>query len=412
MSHNKNNSDNNPSARPSLAKRARACFVDSRGGDNPPPPPPPEGLDGSWRDTLPDGTRLRSPVAVDFAGTIQHDKPDPKLDAAGKAAFVQAQKKAAQDNEAVLKQAVLILSQSDTGRALLAQMTQDGYRIVFDDRRTGSRGAGGLCDPNDKILILKSHDDPEYLALLIAHEAVHAGQNSRQDLFPSSRHKPEVGIKLSFAIEADAYAQQTQVAFELAHGSARGPERQWRLSGPLRQMRHRFGDLTKAGDIALRREGALEDGSLVAAVFDAFYDNFYLRSFYEDAHVDWVNDYAPTVRNSLNHRLSKNFVKDVESDWIKGAILHRGRPYLVRHRPQLDFNDARHSGVCAKTALAITAFYDSFLPARAKPELKKFGLYIQHAANQNRDPATESESAPKEKGKKVKAPRKRKRDFW
>lgn len=355
--------------------QARAQFFDpSQKG------PPPQGGRGDWSLELDDGSFARPPVPVNFLGTIVHEKPDPRSAKSVRDARAAQIERRIEHNETTLEQAIFILSQSPTGRDVLEQMTKEGYRIVFDDRRTGDRGAGGLCDPTDKLIILKAHDDPEYLALLIGHESVHAVQNTRHDLFPSTKHKPEAGIRLSFAIEADAYAQQTQIALELAYGDFEGPVDQVRFNGPLRQMRLRFPDIVKAAERVMSHEDALKNGKCVTAAFLAFYDNFHLRTFYEDSHIEWANMYAPKLKGSFPW-LQRHFSKDVESDWILERIHHRGQPYLKLHAPTLDFNDLRHAGVTSESAQRIDKFYNDHLPGQKRRPLKIFGVHMQDAVS-------------------------------
>lgn len=360
--------------------KASAAFFDPSRGHLPPFPglDAPPGHHDDWSLKIRGKGSARPTVEVDFLGTVNHEKPDPYLsqseqDRRREALLLQAEK-----NELVLQKALFILSQSATGRDVLEQMSKEGYRVVFDDRRTGERGAGGLCDPSDKMIILRAHDDPEYLALLIGHEAVHAVQNTRHDLFPSTKHKPEVGIRMSFAIEADAYAQQAQIALELAYGDPDGPESQIRFQGPLRQMRQRFPDIIRAAEKVLNHPEALKNGASVAAAFQAFYDNFHLRTFYEDAHLDWANTYAPKLKGPFP-RLQRHFSKDVDSQWIKDRIQHRGLPYLNIHAPNLNFDDARHAGVTDVSAKKIEAFYEKHLGKQKAPRLKSFGVHMKDA---------------------------------
>ncbi|MBI1215641.1 MAG: hypothetical protein GC185_07470 [Alphaproteobacteria bacterium] len=341
-----------------------------------PPVPPPDR--GDWTVEIPGKGYARPPVQVDFAGTISHERPDPYASPAKKAARKKRLEAEELRNEKVLEEAVFILSQSPTGRDVLEQMTKEGYRIVFDDRRTGERGAGGLCDPSDKLIILRGHDNPEYLALLLGHESVHAVQNTRHDMFPSTRHKPEVGIKMSFAIEADAYAQQSQIALELAYGDPDGPDDQLRMDGPLLQMRERFPDIIHAAERVLSDEESMQNGKSVAAAFEAFYDNFYLRTFYEDAHIEWAEAYAPRLKGSFPW-LQRHFSNDTDSQWIKDRIQHRGKSYLNDHLPNMTFDDARHSGVTAETGKRIEKFYENHMPKGKKPLLKRFGVHMRNA---------------------------------
>jgi len=347
---------------------------------SPPMPPKPPTERGDWTEYVPGKGYARKPVDVDFIGTIVHERPDPFASEEQKRKRQRELHREAARNQRVLEQAIFILSQSPTGRDVLEQMTAEGYQIVFDDRRTGDRGAGGLCDPTDKKIILRGHDNPEYLALLLGHECVHAVQNTRHDIFPSTRHKPEAGIKLSFAIEADAYAQQSQIALELAYGDPDGPADQIKMDGPLKQMRARFPDIMKAAERVLSHEKNISNGASVAAAFEAFYDNFYLRTFYEDAHIEWADMYAPKLKGSFPFA-QKHFSKDVDSQWIKDRIQHRGKAYLNEHAPKLTFDDARHSGLTEETNKKVERFYKNHLPKDPLPKLKTFGVHMKNAVD-------------------------------
>lgn len=348
---------------------ARPAFFDPSSDGGLPPDfsggAPPDGGHPDWPLPAPGLMRARTPVAIEFLGTTGKDTVTPE---------------AAEDNRRLLEQAIFILSQSATGRALLEDMTAEGFRVVFDDTATGEKGAGGLCDPNKKLLILRHHNSAEYLALLIGHEAVHAVQNARHNLFPSSQHRPDTGIRMSFAIEADAYAQQTQIALELAYGDPKGPSDQWRMQEPLRQMRNRFPDLVLAAEKVMLTSDALENGRTVAAAFEAFYDNFHLRTFYEDMHVSWVDSVAPRMKPPIG-KISRHFNKAVNSGRLKQHIMHRGKPYLEIHTPNLDLDDARHAGVSDVTAGKIEAFYKKHMAkSEILPELKRYGVHMKNAA--------------------------------
>jgi len=363
-----------------LPARLTPFFFDSSQPPVPPdqtPPAPPINNRGDWTEPHPEGW-ARKTVAVNFIGTVVHERPDPFATEEQKQKRQHKLDKIAARNERVLNEALFILSQSPTGRDVLEQMTKEGYRIVFDDKRTGDRGAGGLCDPSDKTIILRGHDNPAYLALLIGHEAVHAVQNTRHDLFPSTRHKPEVGIKLSFAIEADAYAQQSQIALELAYGDPDGPADQIKFEEPLKQTRQRFPDIMRAAERVMTHAENMKNGASVAAAFEAFYGNFHLRTFYEDAHTEWAETYAPHLKGGFSW-MQRHFSKDVDSQWIKDRIQHRGKAYLNQHAPHLDFNDARHSGLTDVTIQKIEKFYAAHLPSAPKPKLKNFGVHMKDA---------------------------------
>lgn len=384
----------------------------------------------------------RAPAAVAFIGTIFHEKKSGDQSQEEKAR-AQTREKLAAANKDCFDAAIALLSQSPTGRDLLKQVNGYGYRFVFDDRRTGDRDAGGLCDPQDKLIILRANDDPEYLALLIGHEAVHAVQNSRFDLFPSTRHRPDAGIMVSFAIEADAYAQMTQIALELAHGEVFGKAN---VPGPLVHMRLRYPELVQAAERALKtgkEKTQLENGACVAAAFNAFYGSDHLRLYYEESHLAWLEEISPRLSNK---DMSWRFNDNGAPEKLKSQLLHRGKPYLETHAPDLSLDAARHSGLTQPCIDAITVFYARFLPFRKLPFMHVHqpfnGLSARkdfqrkkpaplkgdppprdfwpkdRAANQNKKKAKEPHHPARkgqddaEKPSKIKAPRKRKRDFW
>lgn len=322
--------------------------------------------ESSWTIDI-DGAHLAQPaVWVDFKGTVT----PPKMNAAHAA-------QRARRNAETLEAAILILSQSATGRDLLTAMKDNGYKIIFDDARTSAVGAGGLCDSDDKALILHATDDPHYLALLIGHEAVHARQNMNQDLFPTSEHRPAEAIKLSFAIEADAYAQQVQIALELYHGDRSGPDNQAIFAEPLQEMRRRFPDLCRAAERAMIADGALDDGRVVAAAFQAFYHNLALRNFYEDSHMDWAEPCAEEMAKPRRRHLKDVFNKAADNNWIKQGLTHRGRAYLADHAKSLDFAHPLYSGVSEKTAARIDAFYKTHPGIARGPAPQIHGLSLE-----------------------------------
>lgn len=330
-------------------------------------------------------------------------------------------------NLSTLSAALGLLAHSETGYDLMSRLAAAGYRVVFDDARTQARGAAGLCDPHNRTVVLKSSHDRDALALLLAHEAVHALQNARaDDLLPSARHKPEVMIRLSFAIEADAYAQQVQVAFELARTQV--------AQRPLLLMRTRFPALVRAGDRLLQDcaardhdhgRAAMADGRLVAGLFDAFYDDVSLRSYYERAHVDFMTDFAARRRLDHQHGTGQGkarpfnvaasgggdlFRLDMSNARLKNLLLWRGQPYVKAQRPTLDFNAPRYAGLSAPTCRAVEDFYATYLPLRKKPDLPVFGLYVPDKAADA--PVAPSDARGRQTGSTIRAPRKRKRDFW
>lgn len=321
----------------------------------------------------------RTSVTVNYKGTDPKYQHQPQMSKMQNDWLKKQLENQSNKNDKVFEGAIAILSQSPTGRDLLQRMTDEGYEIVFDDRRTKSMGAGGLCDPTNKKIILGSTDDPEYLALVIGHEAVHAVQYTGNSIFPNSSHTPQTAMKLSFAIEADAYAQQTQIALELKHGDPNGPKSQWKMDGPLQQMRKRFKNIVEAAEKTLTKKENLQNGAAVAAAFEGFYDNVVLRSFYEDAHINWANQLAPQIMKTEADQ-KRHFYLDLSSDDIASKLIHKGQPYLKQHTPNIDFSDARHSGLTEDTQKRINTFYSAHRPNDDLPKIKTFGVHVKDSA--------------------------------
>ncbi len=320
----------------------------------------------------------RPKVKVNFKGTTTKYKISPNANKAQKEWIKQQIATKEKRNKKTFEDALFLLSQSDTGRDILKRMTKAGYVIEFDESRTSSMGAGGLCDPSSKKIILAPTTDAEYLALVIGHEAVHALQYTVNDIFPNSSHTPQTAIKLSFSIEADAYAQQTQIALELAYGSPYGPKNQFKTKGPLQQMRKRFKNIVEAAEKTLTKEENLNNGAAVAAAFEAFFDSITLRSFYEDNHINWINFVAPQIIDKFDE-LGNNFQSDIKSEEIIKKLKHKGKSYLKEHAPNIDMNDSKHSGLTKTTQKQILKFYKKYMPNSKIPKLKTYGKHINNA---------------------------------
>lgn len=134
-------------------------------------------------------------------------------------------------HEDALAAALLILSQSDTGRRLIETARAQGYAIAIDPPVIGGAGsfaeakAQGSADHVEKRINLKGTDDPLALALTLAHEMTHISQIAKGGA-PAivSEYHPLAMLRLLLAMEADARAHEFAVAFELAYAKPGDPE--------------------------------------------------------------------------------------------------------------------------------------------------------------------------------------------
>lgn len=328
-----------------------------------------------WAVRLANGKIARPALPLDYKGVADCGHLPPR-DAAVRE----------DDARHLFAEAVFILSQSDTGRDVLQRAHDAGYAFVFDDRRLGN-AAGALCDVASKMIVVSSTHDAAYLALTIAHECVHAVQASVHKLQPTMQHRIEDGLKLTFAIEADAFAQQTAVAFELMNGSPKGPADQITFGEPLYQMQQRFASLVRAGRAvnATLKQG--EDSSrIAAAVFEAFYDSHSMRSFYEDEHVQYMRARADASPKWMVQGM-RAFSRPVPSADIIGKLMHQGVAYITKHLPRLTLDDARHAGMTAETAAKVRDFYKTHRPHDAAPKINIFGTHSSTVASRRFDDA-------------------------
>ena len=110
-----------------LPARLTPFFFDSSQPPVPPdqtPPAPPINNRGDWTEPHPEGW-ARKTVAVNFIGTVVHERPDPFATEEQKQKRQHKLDKIAARNERVLNEALFILSQSPTGRDVLERFDRD-----------------------------------------------------------------------------------------------------------------------------------------------------------------------------------------------------------------------------------------------------------------------------------------------
>lgn len=304
---------------------------------------------------------LRLPIIVNFGGTVWATDC--------KSSATERQSKVAH-NQRNLQDAVLILSQSPTGRFLLEMMTLMGFKVVFDDEHTSNNRARGLCDMANKKIYLHSNDDIYMLALVLAHESVHACQSLHCLLQPNDSYRIDQGIRLSFAIEADAHAQQAQVALELAYGDIKRSREQVLFPEALVAMRASYPDMMRAVELRVHDHNDIQSGIAVAAAFEEFYSSASLRDYYEDRHITWACERAEEM-SRRNPTMRGRFF-DTLSDRMADMLTWQGKNYIQTHLPSLKFDDIRHSGFGEKTISRIHDFYEEYLPAEQRPVVRKY----------------------------------------
>lgn len=310
-------------------------------------------LDGGW---VTSAGALLPPVPILFRGSLINQ--DSCADDAARC--IRARR-----NQHCLEKAVLILSQSDTGRHLLQDARHAGFKIFFDQPGNAKHKAEGLCHGAARNITLSDHDDPLKLALLLAHECSHALQHiSAPHLAASDRHHLPGAIKHILATEADAFAHAVQTAYELAHPPA-GRVGTDRLIACLHLS---YPHLAAHVATGFHRDD-LATGRLMARAFDGFFADPSLRHVYQDIALELFRTHAEAIE-AKGGSCESLFVSEMSGKDIVAHLRWGRLPYVQRHLPLLDLDDPAYSGVSLKTAYGIEGFYQRYLPGRILPPLR------------------------------------------
>lgn len=245
-------------------------------------------------------------------------------------------------------QALFILSQSDTGRYLLEEAKKDGYTLsTVPPEVTGIRGRAAALPL--KRIQLSTTLEPEVAALTLAHECAHILQ-FRTKLGNDAHCQFPDGLRMVFAFEADAHAHAGQVAAELALGKGSG----WTSHAPMDIFAKDFPLSATITKYLLRMEPqSLDNGELMAEVFKTFYQTPGLRTQYEAGHIQ--NCEAAVTRIDKTGFIGKFaktllFNKKIPPDaLLNKALLHKTRPYVKEHIPDIDLTSALFCGVSLLT---------------------------------------------------------------
>jgi hypothetical protein len=198
---------------------------------------------------------------------------------------------AARENLKLVETALLILSQSRTGRDLLQAAKKDDYLIVVNPAVVGGAGAEheadaqASADVESRLINLRCNADPLTLAMRIAHELAHVTQAQSGLMLGVTRDHPVSAIRQLLAQEADARAYEMKVAIELAAPSKDEPAGRITfpeaLDAAAESVGNSFGRriVEKIRDRVM--EGTFKAENAMLAIFSAFYSSPSLRAHYE-----------------------------------------------------------------------------------------------------------------------------------
>lgn len=208
--------------------------------------------------------------------------------------------------EETIEAALVILSQSPTGRAMMQTAIDADYTIYIDPPVIGGAGpedeadANGGADHENRRINLRGTDDAYALALTIGHELCHVEQFVNGGLCIHIREEhPVSALKKLLAMEGDARAHEMLIAIELAYGRKDDPEGRLRFPQMIDKAVEGMGipvvaKLMEA--VAERLPDDVAHDKIMAGVFKGFYNAPGLRRHYE---------------NTILHGLERQDAKDL-----------------------------------------------------------------------------------------------------
>jgi hypothetical protein len=238
-----------------------------------------------------------------------------------------------------IKAALLILSQSPTGRKLAAAAIAAGYRIYVDPPSLSGAGPEyedgtyGSTDHVNRRINSAGDQHPLHLALTLAHELAHVSQiiNGGLDIQVSALH-PLASIRQLLAMEGDARAYEFLVAAELQYPAKDDPGERLLFQGALDAVAKTIG-VSLAPRVIDLAKPALEQGGdkaeWMARIFKCFYASPALREHYENTILHAVETLEREQPGSLAD--AALFRGEMTQQELVSRIDGHGVTYLVRH---------------------------------------------------------------------------------
>tara|TARA_B100001971_G_C18252274_1_gene579226 strand:+ start:1388 stop:2566 length:1179 start_codon:yes stop_codon:yes gene_type:complete len=264
------------------------------------------------------------------------------------------------EERAVMRLAIDLISQTPTGRYLLKKSKKSLKSIDFirKDPNLKVRGNESFMSLghmqrnkfNDvEIYLLSPHNysdfKPEHIyeaaletATVLIHELAHCVQFQHSRVYRSHAYTPLSYITLSLATEADAYAHEQQFARELFAKDPKGPENQHTtFSAAIKLMvKNRYYASYQSEEIDSEK---LYDGTLMAEAFLHFYTHNGLRNHYTKQYTAHLPSLLDAVEKSNNKMLRATAMRLPVPDFVmRHFIQHKGKSYLKRHLPDLDMH--------------------------------------------------------------------------
>ncbi len=223
---------------------------------------------------------------------------------------------------------------SRTGKRLLKQAREDGYRLImaFGDGWTGQ------VDADRKLIVLNAREPDERLIETLAHECRHVQQYSRGADYGCGMYNIKDAIRFHRCKEADAEAVAAVVCHEIRVSSDN--EAPWKAFASGRPFVAR--GLEKA---ALKQKDTVVTPLMLRSAFDGWYADERVVRAYEE---NYIEKGILTECFGRKENLKNYFHKKTTSEKIvstvctdnKGACYWCNNPFVLNERHRLLVNEA------------------------------------------------------------------------
>ncbi|MEZ0260256.1 MAG: DUF6782 family putative metallopeptidase [Alphaproteobacteria bacterium] len=247
---------------------------------------------------------------------------------------------AAHENLKLIETALLILSQSDTGRKLLQAAKDADYLIVANPETVGGAGkeheeeAQASADVESRLINLRCNGTPLMLAMRLAHELAHVTQFDAGLTLSICGPHPVSALRQLLAQEADARAYEMRVAIELAAPRPGEPANRLTFPDALDAAAESVGNSYGRSIVDKIRpkvfDGTVKVEGAMLATFAAFYSSPSLRAHYEATILHGLSKKDPAVlqdpENFQQWRDADDIIKRLDS---RGAYLCTAPPRYI-----------------------------------------------------------------------------------
>lgn len=241
-----------------------------------------------------------------------------------------------------------------------------GYKILLED----INGGYGFADcVSTKTIVLNRNFPVEGMVLTLAHELTHVRQQETAQISShNGAYRLDEGIRITFAREADAFAHSVQVALEL-DGKGEG--------GVYQELYRRSSFVAHVSRLfAQEKPEMLDSGAIMAFAFETFY-------LHDPRRVKYAAGLVRTIANNVQKQQVKTGMSKLalgrvfNAAVLKGKFLHKGKPYLEEHAPEINLDAPHYSGVPERVKEVTNILYDRIenLPDEDRKALAAMPVY-------------------------------------